>query len=81
MQGVGFRYTAQRVAAAFAIAGTVQNLDDGRVMLVAEGDEQELDRLRGAILSAMAGKVHSHTVVTSEATGEFGNATGLRIVR
>src|SRR5471030_2081507 len=41
VQGVGFRYTARTVAAGFEITGYVRNLPDGRVELVAEGDDSE----------------------------------------
>ena len=37
VQGVGFRYTAKTVATGFEITGTIRNLPDGRVELVAEG--------------------------------------------
>lgn len=49
MQGVGFRHTARSVAAGFDITGTVRNLPDGRVHLVAEGPETELRAFRGAL--------------------------------
>lgn len=45
VQGVGFRYTAQRLAGRFAVAGYVRNLDDGRVELVASGDPAEIEEL------------------------------------
>lgn len=37
VQGVGFRYFAQRSAARHQVKGYVQNLDDGRVEVLAEG--------------------------------------------
>jgi acylphosphatase len=49
VQGVGFRYTAQRVAAKFAVTGYVRNLPDGRVLLVAEGHPSEVDRFLAAV--------------------------------
>ena len=36
VQGVGFRYTAKAVAAGFEVTGTVRNLADGRVELIAK---------------------------------------------
>ena len=42
VQGVGFRYTARRVATRYAVSGFVRNLPDGRVELVAEGLPSEL---------------------------------------
>jgi acylphosphatase len=52
VQGVGFRYTVRQVAAGFEVAGTVSNLPDGRVELVAEGSEKELNVFRQAIRDA-----------------------------
>lgn len=42
VQGVGFRFKTSRIAAGFDVAGFVENLDDGRVHLVAVGDRQEV---------------------------------------
>ncbi|HEY8965736.1 MAG TPA: acylphosphatase [Candidatus Methylacidiphilales bacterium] len=42
VQGVGFRLTTTRIAAGYDVTGTVRNLDDGRVEVVAEGEEEEL---------------------------------------
>ena len=43
VQGVGFRYTARRAAAGRDVTGFIRNLDDGRVELVMEGTEAEMD--------------------------------------
>lgn len=45
VQGVGFRAMTQRLASKLALAGTVQNLADGRVELIAEGSSAEIDQL------------------------------------
>lgn len=37
VQGVGFRFFAQRAAAQHQVKGYVRNLDDGRVEVLAEG--------------------------------------------
>jgi acylphosphatase len=42
VQGVGFRYSTREVACSYEVTGFVRNLPDGRVELVAEGDEAEL---------------------------------------
>ncbi len=42
VQGVGFRWTTLQVAREFDVSGTVKNLQDGRVHLVAEGEENEV---------------------------------------
>src|SRR5436305_14642753 len=45
VQGVGFRMAAVHLGRDLALAGTVRNLSDGRVELVAEGEGKEIDRL------------------------------------
>lgn len=58
VQGVGFRYTARRVAAGFEVAGYVRNLPDGRVELVASGDAGEVAGFLGALReSELAGHI------------------------
>jgi acylphosphatase len=52
VQGVGFRYTTKAVAAGFEVMGTVRNLPDGRVELIAEGARAELEAFRAAIRNA-----------------------------
>jgi acylphosphatase len=49
VQGVGFRYTVRRLASGFEVTGAVRNLPDGRVELLAEGSQDELDAFRQAI--------------------------------
>ena len=49
MQGVGFRFFAQRAAARENIHGWVRNLPDGRVEAVAEGDADSLQRFEAAL--------------------------------
>jgi acylphosphatase len=49
VQGVGFRYFAQRSAAQLGLAGYVRNLDDGRVEVYAIGPEAKLSELAGVL--------------------------------
>ncbi len=49
VQGVGFRYTVKSLVAGFDVSGTVRNLDDGRVELIAVGERDELDAFLQAI--------------------------------
>jgi acylphosphatase len=72
VQGVGFRYTARAAATGFEIAGTVRNLSDGRVELVAEGLREELEAFRQAIRDT--GLIHfirDENVTWDEAKNEF----------
>lgn len=45
VQGVGYRQFVQRRARDMGLGGYAENLADGRVEVVAEGSEQELERL------------------------------------
>jgi acylphosphatase len=71
VQGVGFRYTAQRIAQQHAVTGFVKNLRDGRVELVAEGSRDELDRLFTEIAAAMEGNIEETEMQNVAATGQF----------
>lgn len=42
VQGVGFRFFAQRAAARHQVRGYVKNLEDGKVETLAEGDEKSV---------------------------------------
>jgi acylphosphatase len=44
VQGVGFRFFAERVARASGVRGWVRNLPDGRVETVVEGEEDCVTR-------------------------------------
>lgn len=46
VQGVGFRYFAQRVAARHQVRGYVKNLDDGRVEAFAQGPEKVVEAFK-----------------------------------
>ncbi len=72
VQGVGFRYTAKTVAAGFDLTGTVRNLPDGRVELVAEGDKPELEAFRQAIREEGLGHfIKGEEVTWSEAGNQL----------
>jgi acylphosphatase len=49
VQGVGFRYQTMGVAKGFEVAGSVQNLADGRVLFCAEGEETEVRAFHAAV--------------------------------
>ena len=46
VQGVGFRFFAQRAAARHQIVGYVKNLDDGRVEALAEGPARNVEAFK-----------------------------------
>jgi len=62
VQGVGFRYTARRIAEGYDVTGWVRNLPDGRVeMKVQASEEAELEAfLREiAVESPLAGHIRA----------------------
>jgi acylphosphatase len=71
VQGVGFRYTTRAIAARYDVGGFVENLRDGRVLLVVESAAGVLDEFVGAVQAEMAGYVtHTRTEIFP-ASGEF----------
>lgn len=72
VQGVGFRYRTERIAAGLPVSGYVRNLPDGQVELVAEGAREAVGRLLTRIDAEMAGSIRDRQVVEGAATGEFG---------
>jgi acylphosphatase len=78
VHGVGFRATVAGLARGYDVTGTVGNLADGRVELVAEGEEVELRAfLVGIDESQLAGFIREKNPVWSDATGAF---RGFKIV-
>jgi len=72
VQGVGFRYTTRSVATGFEITGTVRNLADGRVELVAEGSREELEAFRRAIQDSEVGRfIRQEDTSWKEASGAY----------
>ena len=65
VQGVGFRYTTQNIAMQYDVHGDVRNLRDGRVELVMEGDEQEMEHVLVSLRQRMNGYIRK--VVTQAA--------------
>lgn len=49
VQGVGFRFFAQRIADRLQLAGYTRNLRDGRVEVYAIGPTNDLEKLRSAL--------------------------------
>ncbi len=71
VQGVGFRYTARRIASRFPVTGYIQNLPDGQVRVVVEGGRVTLDRFLTAIQAEMGHFIEDAAPTIRPATGEF----------
>jgi acylphosphatase len=72
VQGIGFRYAVIRLTASFEVTGTVRNLPDGRVELVAESAKEELEAFLQAIRDSDVGRfIRQEQALWSEAKNEF----------
>jgi acylphosphatase len=71
VQGVGFRYTTQNLALQYDVNGYVRNLPDGRVEVVLEGNDEEMNHLVQAIQQRMEGFIKRVDLQESPATNQF----------
>jgi len=71
VQGVGFRYTARRIALRFPVAGYVQNLADGRVLLMVEGERGQLDGYLAAVSQSLGDYIVEAEVQVGPPEGKF----------
>jgi acylphosphatase len=70
VQGVGFRATVRQVACGYEVTGTVRNLADGRVEMIAEGMKPELEAfLTGITESGLSGLIDKSMVNWSSGQG------------
>lgn len=69
VQGVGFRYTARRLAAGFRVAGWVKNLPTGEVALAVEGPEREVEGFLAAVAARQAGRIRDASREAQEPRG------------
>lgn len=72
VQGVGFRYTTQHLAAGFAVAGYVRNLPSGEVELLAEGAAEEVEAFLAAVARQLAFGIEQVTVKEEPPSGHRG---------
>ncbi|MBN1354571.1 MAG: acylphosphatase [Candidatus Omnitrophica bacterium] len=71
VQGVGFRWTAERAANSLGLSGWVRNCKDGTVEVVCEGDEKNITSFLKRINETMGAYIKSVNIEWQEATGEF----------
>ena len=71
VQGVGFRYTATRLAKGFAVDGYVRNLPDGGVELLAEGEGDEITAFTKTLAARFDGYIRDQRVFRHPYTGAF----------
>ena len=72
VQGVGFRYIVKSLVPGYEVLGTVKNLPDGRVEMVAEGQQVELEYFLQAIRdSGLRRNIQDEELVWGEAEDKF----------
>lgn len=72
VQGVGYRYFAVQQALRFGLNGYAKNLPDGAVEIVAEGEEETLERFTSVLREGPRGaEVKDIQVSASPAKGAF----------
>ena len=76
VQGVGYRFFAQRAAERLGVAGYAKNLRDGRVEVYAVGTEATLEALRthlrqGPLTASVSSIEEQHATVESRFAREF----------
>jgi len=71
VQGVGFRYMAQRTAESLGLTGWVRNLRDGRVEVECEGKDAALKEFVHKIENIFGDYIKDKDIEWSAATGEF----------
>lgn len=70
VQGVGFRFTAQDYAQNLGLKGTVRNLPDGSVEIIAQGTKTALEDLIAQLKSG-PGRVDQADIKFSEPSHHF----------
>jgi len=71
VQGVGFRFTAERIAESLALKGWVKNIRDGRVEVICEGPETALKEFLDKTESIFKQYIRDADIDWSDATDEF----------
>ena len=71
VQGVGFRYTTRSVARGYAVDGFVQNLPDGRVHVVVEGQASEVSGFMAEVERQLGHFIREVRKDKLSANGEF----------
>ena len=72
VQGVGFRFFAQRAAARHQVTGYVRNLADGRVEALAEGHPADVESFRHELAAGPSfARVETVEEINLEPTGSY----------
>ncbi|MHC1593823.1 MAG: acylphosphatase [Methanotrichaceae archaeon] len=70
VQQAGYRSKVVTIAKAFGVRGSIQNLPDGRVKVIAEGKEADLERFADAL------KMNNAIIDVTDLERDYSRATG-----
>ena len=71
VQGVGFRYTTQRIADELGLTGWVKNLSDGRVEIIVEGAKDQIEVLINHLDAHFSGSIQNKAAIYYSASDKF----------
>ena len=71
VQGVGFRFTAERIALRLNMTGFARNLPNGTVEIICEGEIRQIKAFLDEIEESMYGYISDSSVEWEPARGEF----------
>ena len=71
VQGVGFRYTVERCAVILKLTGWVKNLSDGRVEILVEGSQEDIEKFLRQVDAHFEGYIQDKEVSFSSSEGKF----------
>ncbi len=77
VQGVGFRATTAALARNFDVAGTVENLPDGRVKVVVEGEVKQVRAFLDELLRELGRFIRVVDAQDDTTEGPFGDPRAL----
>jgi acylphosphatase len=81
VQGVGFRATTAAIARGYDVAGTVENLPDGRVRVDVEGDPEQVAAFLAAVNEELGHHFRDAETQDHPAAGTFGDPKALSAFR
>ncbi|MEL0096512.1 MAG: acylphosphatase [Planctomycetaceae bacterium] len=71
VQGVGFRWTTNRIAKNYDVRGFVENREDGSVYMVAEGAEKDVEEFMIAIAENMGKNIKETRINQGRVGGDL----------
>lgn len=71
VQGVGFRFSVERIALNYGIVGWVKNLKGGDVEVVAEADQETINNFLKTVRGYFMKYIVDEEISTTEATGKM----------